>query len=291
MSEYLYTISQDFPNGKFDTNKLKKEISENQTITIGLLSISSSGDTCTIEFKASLSASEKTELDNVVSQHDGENLPQDEVSNVEIKQYNVVDKNTLHTTLRGFQVDVNLNDDVSFKVQTFDYDVDIVDGFFEYKGFQQDDFVEAIGMPDGDPALGTTVDEITDQDDTLEYSDPYGYIAAGIDNGLFIKIGDSGHDQSLSDEYRIKSIDLQNNQITFDTNFGKTYAASSNLRIYSKRLENCWITTDKKFQIEPKLFEPFSLKSDKQIVFRYHHKNTIMTTPAYNVKTWIIYRF
>ena len=49
-TKYTYSISQDFPNGKVDPDRLTQEIQE-AAITIALQSINVGGDNCDIWFK------------------------------------------------------------------------------------------------------------------------------------------------------------------------------------------------------------------------------------------------
>lgn len=65
-----YTISTDTLNGAVDVGKLSEQI-QDSSITIALNSITTSGDTLSVTFKANLSSSEQTTLDGLVSSHDG----------------------------------------------------------------------------------------------------------------------------------------------------------------------------------------------------------------------------
>lgn len=71
--KYTYSISQDFLNGKIDSTKLTYEIGESN-ITIALDYINTSGDDCDIWFKIAISEDEKTILDGIVANHDGESI-------------------------------------------------------------------------------------------------------------------------------------------------------------------------------------------------------------------------
>lgn len=82
MASYEYTISTDFPNGKVDPSRLGAEIRASAIVT-ALEGSQTSGDTCTIIFKADLSAGDKTILDGIVAAHSGEPLPS-ETTTVEV---------------------------------------------------------------------------------------------------------------------------------------------------------------------------------------------------------------
>lgn len=75
MASYEYTISTDFPNGKVDPSRLGAEIRASAIVT-ALEGSQTSGDTCTIIFKADLSVDDKATLDGLVAAHSGEPLPQ-----------------------------------------------------------------------------------------------------------------------------------------------------------------------------------------------------------------------
>jgi hypothetical protein len=77
-TDYNYSISTDFPNGKVFVKSLDSEIRAS-TIVTALAGSSTSGDTCTITFKDALSVGDKTTLDGVVAAHQGE--PTQKVSN------------------------------------------------------------------------------------------------------------------------------------------------------------------------------------------------------------------
>ena len=71
-TKYTYSISNDFPNQKVDTDRLIKEIADDVTITTSLDCINTDGDVCDIWFADVLSAPEVTALDTVVANHSGD---------------------------------------------------------------------------------------------------------------------------------------------------------------------------------------------------------------------------
>lgn len=90
MTSYNYSIQNDTANSKLNIDDLDFEI-RNSSITVALDSISSSSDNLAINFKLSLSASEETELNTLVSNHQGSGytartIPVDS-SNREIVRY------------------------------------------------------------------------------------------------------------------------------------------------------------------------------------------------------------
>lgn len=74
MTKYAYTISSAFPNGKVDTDRLAQEIRASVIVT-ALDHIATSGDTCDIWFKATLSGGDESILSALVAAHSGEPLP------------------------------------------------------------------------------------------------------------------------------------------------------------------------------------------------------------------------
>jgi hypothetical protein len=82
MSNYSYTISTDFLNGKVDSARLTQEI-RTSAIAIALDSINTAGDTCTISFRATLSSGSITILAGIVAAHSGEPLPDNTLTKVQ----------------------------------------------------------------------------------------------------------------------------------------------------------------------------------------------------------------
>lgn len=75
-TKYTYSISNDFPNGKVDVNRLAQEIAQSD-ISVALDYINTSGDDCDIWFKEAIPTSVgEGELDDIVAAHSGEPLPQ-----------------------------------------------------------------------------------------------------------------------------------------------------------------------------------------------------------------------
>ena len=73
-TQYLYSISTDFPNHKVQTTRLTQEIQVSPIVT-ALDRIDTSGDDCAIWFKDALSPGDKATLDGLVAVHSGADLP------------------------------------------------------------------------------------------------------------------------------------------------------------------------------------------------------------------------
>jgi hypothetical protein len=73
---YTYSINDDTKNAAVAFEKLKNEI-EASSISVSLDYVGSSGDSLNIAFTAEISPSEKTNLDAVVSVHDGVPIPEE----------------------------------------------------------------------------------------------------------------------------------------------------------------------------------------------------------------------
>lgn len=71
---YDYTISTAFPNHAVDSPRLRQEIIDSAIVT-AFDYIGTADDTCSIWFKAALSAGDQTLLDGIVAAHSGEALP------------------------------------------------------------------------------------------------------------------------------------------------------------------------------------------------------------------------
>jgi len=74
LSQYNYTISTAFPNGKVAPDRLTNEI-DASSITVALDHIDTLADVCSIYFKAALSGAEQTTLNGLVAVHSGQPLP------------------------------------------------------------------------------------------------------------------------------------------------------------------------------------------------------------------------
>jgi hypothetical protein len=80
---YIYSIN-DFPFGKYNLDRLTKEIADS-TIIVALSYMTGTSEAVSIFFKASLSAGEKTTLDEIIANHSGEMIsPKAEITKVEI---------------------------------------------------------------------------------------------------------------------------------------------------------------------------------------------------------------
>ena len=75
-TKYTYSIQNDFPNHKVDSDRLTQEIQQSAIIT-ALDHIDTAGDVCDIWFKDVLSSGDQTVLDTIVANHSGEPLPQE----------------------------------------------------------------------------------------------------------------------------------------------------------------------------------------------------------------------
>lgn len=84
MTKYTYSVADDTANGVVDLNALTAETHASAIIT-SLNHIDLLGDVLDIWFNADLSQSDETILDGVVSAHDGEALPENQASLIEIK--------------------------------------------------------------------------------------------------------------------------------------------------------------------------------------------------------------
>ena len=74
-TEYTYTISTDFPNGKVAPDRLTDEIQSSIIVTaLDRIDVNESADTCSIWFKEALSSGDQTILDTIVAAHSGESL-------------------------------------------------------------------------------------------------------------------------------------------------------------------------------------------------------------------------
>lgn len=82
-SNYNYTISVDFPNGKVDSSRLANEIRSSQ-IVIALDYIGTANDTCSIWFKDTLSLDDETTLNSIVANHSGESLAENSLTKVQL---------------------------------------------------------------------------------------------------------------------------------------------------------------------------------------------------------------
>jgi len=74
-TEYNYTISTDFPNGKVAPDCLTEEIRASTIVTaLDRIDVAEATDTCSIWFKDALSTEDETTLNTIVGSHSGEPL-------------------------------------------------------------------------------------------------------------------------------------------------------------------------------------------------------------------------
>lgn len=73
-TKYTYAIATSFPNGKVDTSRLSKEITDSD-ITIALDFISTDTTNCDVWFKTELPANDLSLLTGIIAAHTGEALP------------------------------------------------------------------------------------------------------------------------------------------------------------------------------------------------------------------------
>lgn len=105
---YNYSIVLDTPNNKAATDSLTIEINTSSIIT-ALDYIKIIGDDLEISFKASLSTTDKTTLDNLITLHQGEHI--EAIDHVESEDY-PISKNTtpdgkvLYTKIHGMKADI-----------------------------------------------------------------------------------------------------------------------------------------------------------------------------------------
>lgn len=82
MTTYNFTISTAFPNAKVAPDRLAQEIRES-SITIAQEGINTSGDTCAVTFKATLSGGDETTLNGLIATHSGDPLPDNTLTKVQ----------------------------------------------------------------------------------------------------------------------------------------------------------------------------------------------------------------
>lgn len=126
--KYIYPIS-DTLNNKADSQSLKEEIQESDIITIAISSIAVSLENITIDFKASISAQEKSDLDSIVSEHEGEAIQESET----LKTQQVLAQGGKRKTDRGFKFTAVAGQDTSYE-HTFTESLFIKEGIMYTEG-------------------------------------------------------------------------------------------------------------------------------------------------------------
>lgn len=162
MASYIYDISNDFPLGIVNTDNLKTEINESSIVT-ALDYISTSGNTITIRFKATLSAEDKTSLDDdrvgpcggLIANHNSET--KEKPSMVMIQEEAV--KTNGKWRAESFWIHGATGPDV-VTTTTLSYDYPITALNIQYRTTEEntDDFVEMVIVPDlgaGEGIIGT----------------------------------------------------------------------------------------------------------------------------------------
>jgi len=124
---YIYSIN-DFPFGKYNLDRLTKEIFDS-TIVVGLNYMTGTSDSVSIFFKAALSASEKTTLDNIVANHSGEIIsPKAEVTKVEVISEHakyVESGNTTQSLFAAETILIDISTGESLKIVDYKWPFDI----------------------------------------------------------------------------------------------------------------------------------------------------------------------
>lgn len=145
MSTYNYSIQNDTLNAKVG-DSLEQSIKES-SIIIALSSITVNGDSLSISFKANLGATEETELNTIVANHDGSDISEEIITKF---QY-TLPQGGQRVTDRGFQF-------VAAAGVVTTYDFSVTEDLFVKEGF-----AIAFGFDPGDNVSMSIVHPLTMQ--------------------------------------------------------------------------------------------------------------------------------
>ena len=156
LTEYVYSVSTDFPNSKVNTDKLTYQIDASSIVT-ALDRIDVIGDACNIWFKDALSSGDETTLDGIVAAHDGNPLVTTDSTIIRVKETDTdgLDPDVANTQLKGYKFTATgkASTGVAGKWTDYDfsysYDVDLLMGEGQAPpDGDDDDMMEFLVAPD-----------------------------------------------------------------------------------------------------------------------------------------------
>lgn len=267
-SQFNYSISEDFPNGKVAPDRLVQEIRDS-TITVALNAVTTGGDVCTISFKADISSGEEATLDSIVASHSGEPLIQTPLS---VKQVDTsgLDPETAENCTEGIDFEVKSGVNPTVKNLSYPFPIDAVACryVFDNPEWELGDKFDAFGIADGDPAIGAVTAPATIDDFTINVSPTvFQYLRVGY----FVKF--EGHD----DEYRVGSMDAVAGTITLMTALKAAVSAGETIQPRRPFAFNIRVHKDVLYPVGDLTSGSSVMPSGKIMRIRYFHKTTPTT--------------
>lgn len=225
--KYPYTISTDFSNG-VASDKFIKEINSS-SITIGLHSINTEGNTCDIWMKAAISTPEETTLDALVAAHDGIPDASDAVQKVKLVE-ELIETDGSYTPY-AFYISTSLAEVVT-KTVSFPFAINIMSGEYEIVAANKDDFVSLIIGED--TVIGQITGNVVADDDVITVDDD---VLAKVAKGYCIKLADGTNTDTLD---RIISVDKVAKTIKMETGAVNAFNVSTptDVQMTVKLLDN-----------------------------------------------------
>lgn len=224
ITNYDYSISQDFPNGKVDTARLTEEVRSSSIVT-ALNRVDTEGDSCSIWFNDELSVDDKSTLDSIVAAHSGLAL-KGGASLVQIDETNGLSPDMALSCTEDVAVPVLAGQSVSVGYFEMPFLVDIIAAqYYVYaEDWNKGDHIHVDGIPAGDPAIGVA-GQTAAADQNEMYVSPT--ILAYSRAGMSLQFdGDESEDP-----YRIASIDSVESKVTFVRNLENEIVAGTPARL------------------------------------------------------------
>jgi len=223
-TEYTYSISTDFPNGKVASSRLEQEIRSSAIVT-ALDRIDTVGDSCDVWFKDALSVGDQAILDDIVAEHTGEPLPDGPTP---VKQVDTegLDPDVAENCTEGVDIDVESGVNPTVKNLSYPFPIDAVACryVFDNDEWEHGDKFDAFGISAGDPAIGAVTSPVSIDDTVINVSPTvFQYLRAGY----FVKFQDG------DEEYRVGALDEVAGTITLLSAI--TEAVSAGKTIHPRR--------------------------------------------------------
>lgn len=214
-----------------DIARLKQEI-ENSTIVIALSHIEYADPNLDIYFKDVLSATDKTTLDSIVTNHTGQPLLVD-VDIVKVFQEQPDKITNGHYRGQGLSLSIS----ATTGLQTFDFvfpiPISILSATVMPQSSMIGDKVNVLIAPD--TMVGTITADVTAGSNVLTVSST---VLDNIDLGILIKIDDGTNSESLG-----QVIDISGSDITVENSTTNAYATGSAVKITWQVLKDFVIST------------------------------------------------
>ena len=203
-----------------------------------------------------------------------------DVTRIVWNQTELIDPMTAITKVKGFILTLEPEVDVSSMVVSFPYDIDIICGYVKSKDSELGDYIDLLGMPLADSAIGIVAEDAA-QDATIVKINSGAY--SNMRKGLFVVLG------SDPKEYEIKSCNDATEEVTLVEGLDSAKTTNDPVKIRRKYLDRYYICCDEKDCVSNEVKEASGLKETMQLKLNYYHVQQ-KTEPGV-VCFWLVYRY